>query len=96
MDLPMLDEAEYKECFADEGPFAHTIEGRAGNPTLAKQQWHSRVLERYEKITGFKETNINAVYHHRVSLYGPPCLQCDKPLRTPQARYCAACGFRAV
>ena len=40
----------------------------------------------YEKITGFKEINAHALFHHRLSLYGPPCPSCGKPLRTPQAR----------
>lgn len=46
----------------------------------------------YEKLTGFRESNANALYHHRLSIYGPPCHLCGKPLRTPQARYCAMCG----
>jgi hypothetical protein len=41
------------------------------------------VLEEYERITGLKETNPNAIYHHRLSLYGPPCQFCGKPLRNP-------------
>jgi ATP phosphoribosyltransferase regulatory subunit HisZ len=51
-----------------------------------------RALEMYEEITGFKETNPNALFHHRLSMYGPPCHVCGKPLRTPQARYCAMCS----
>jgi hypothetical protein len=50
-------------------------------------------LARYNKMTGFGETNLNAVYHHRLSLYGPPCPDCGKRLRTPKARFCAACGW---
>ena len=46
----------------------------------------------YEQITGFKETNQDALFHHRLSIYGPPCHVCGKPLRTPQARYCAMCS----
>lgn len=46
----------------------------------------------YEEITGFRETNANALFHHRLSLYGPPCRVCGKPLRTPQATYCPMCG----
>jgi hypothetical protein len=51
------------------------------------------MLEMYKLLTGFEETNPNAVMHHVVAQYGPPCPQCEKPLRTPEARFCAACGF---
>ena len=51
------------------------------------------MLEMYKLLTGFEETNPNAVAHHKVAYYGPPCPQCYKPLRTPAARFCAACGF---
>ena len=51
-----------------------------------------RALEIYGQITGFHETNANALFHHRRSIYGPLCHACGKPLRTPQARSCAACG----
>ena len=51
-----------------------------------------RLLDEYNRITGFSETNPNAVWHHRIALYGPACHSCGKPLRTPIARFCAACG----
>lgn len=51
------------------------------------------MLEMYRLLTGFTETNPNAVMHHKVEQYGLPCPQCTKPLRTPEARFCAACGF---
>ena len=54
---------------------------------------HQPVLEMYRLLTGFAETNVNAVWHHVADQYGPPCPQCHKPLRTPQARFCVACGF---
>lgn len=49
------------------------------------------MLWEYRRITGFRETNPNAVAHHVVSMYGPPCKACGKPLRTPRAKFCAAC-----
>lgn len=49
-------------------------------------------LDSYERLTGFRETNANALWHHQLSLYGPPCANCGKPLRTPRASYCPACG----
>jgi hypothetical protein len=51
-----------------------------------------QILGRYLEVTGFEETNVNAVFHHVVSLYGPPCATCGKLLRTPRAKLCAACG----
>lgn len=52
----------------------------------------ARALELYHHITGFRETNANALWHHRLSLLGAPCATCGKPLRTPRAKLCAACG----
>jgi hypothetical protein len=51
------------------------------------------VLEMYRLLTGFPETVPAAVAHHVISMYGPPCPRCTKPLRTPKAKFCAACGF---
>jgi hypothetical protein len=50
------------------------------------------MLDAYEAITALREPNPDAVMHHQLSLYGPPCAQCSKPLRTPKAKHCAACG----
>jgi hypothetical protein len=48
-------------------------------------------LAYYEELTGVRETNVNALWHHRRSEFGPPCTACGKPLRTPRAKVCAAC-----
>ena len=48
----------------------------------------------YERLTGFHETNSAAIFHHRLSIYGPPCPRCGRLLRTPEASFCASCGWR--
>ncbi|RYZ40310.1 MAG: hypothetical protein EOO71_16645 [Myxococcaceae bacterium] len=86
-DLPMLDEAEFAEVARlysggfRTTPGQQSINGGFAPVTLA-----------YERMTGYVGCHHNAVMHHRISMYGPPCTTCGKPLRTPQARHCAACG----
>lgn len=53
--------------------------------------WH--LLAGYEMFTGMRETVANAIWHHVASQYGSPCPACGKPLRTPRARLCPACGW---
>ena len=50
------------------------------------------LLDYYNNLTGFEETEPNAIMHHEIALYGPPCENCGKPYRTPLATFCAACG----
>ena len=59
---------------------------------LAKNQ-ALPALQRYKEMTGFAETNINAIYHHRRSNYGDPCPDCGRLLRTPRAKMCPECGY---
>jgi len=97
-EMPMLDESEYAEIFTLYGQgMRATKEFRIKwNLPLDQARPEERMrplLTRYEQMTGYKETVANAVMHHRLSMYGPPCNRCGKPLRTPRAKLCGACMF---
>lgn len=96
-DIPMLTEAEW-EIVSPE------LANAVGQIKAYREQIHcslsearangfgKKALALYAKMTGFSETNPDALFHHRLSIYGPPCGTCHKPLRTPEASICAACG----
>jgi hypothetical protein len=96
----MLDEAEYEVVRE-----AHTrgIEAikdyrQRNDVTLQEtpvEELHRPVREAYERLTGAMGFDADHILKHRLSLYGPPCSVCGKPLRTPQAKLCAACGAPA-
>ena len=100
MDVPMLDEAEWRimepllsRAYDDVKRYRskHGV-------SLAEAQGATRdvpALAKYKELTGL-ETSVNAIWHHRASLYGRPCTSCGKPLRTPKASFCAECGNAAA
>jgi hypothetical protein len=54
----MLDDDEYRQVMS----FRPTTEGNL-------QTRFRSMLAEYERITGFHETNPNAVFHHRLSVF---------------------------
>ena len=78
MEMPMLEEHEWRQIY----------------PLLRQMFVDDGLAARglYQLLTDYDETNVNAIWHHRIAQYGPPCEACGKPYRTPQAKYCAACG----
>ena len=62
-----------------------------GTQGESRERMFGPSLREYERITGIRETNPNSIYHHVLSLYGPPCAICGKPLRTPRAKLCGFC-----
>lgn len=91
MEIPMLDEEEYLQ--------AHKLYGEGiRNIKFHKdiQLQFKALLDYYNQLSGFGETEPNAIMHHRIALYGPPCEQCDKPYRTDKAAFCAACGHKRI
>jgi hypothetical protein len=97
IEVPMLDEREWEQVYPrlSEGLRAIKEYRERNGATLveAMEHFHGQgAIERYFEITGFRETNANAIWHHRLSLFGPRCAACGKLLRTPRAKLCAACG----
>ena len=96
MDIPMLDERDWQQIGAPEGNLVRAMKdyqkAHGVSLAVAKEEAPKQILARYKSLTGFEETNVNALYHHCVELYGPPCHVCGKPLRTPVARRCVECG----
>lgn len=97
MDLPMLDEDEYEEV--------RTLYGQCMKATKEFREKHNvpldavdskalfkPVCDAYERMTGVKETVANAIMHHRIAQYGPPCRNCRRVLRTPKSSKCFECG----
>jgi hypothetical protein len=82
MNVPMLDEHEFSLVSACATKPSEMTKGHIGKA----------MLDEYNRITGFNETNLNAFWHHRISTYGPPCPRCGKVLRTPLACKCFECG----
>jgi len=86
----MLDEEEYRIAYE---VFGQGMKAWKGGP---RAEAFKEVLDYYYTVTGERETEPNAILHHRIAQYGPPCEQCGKPYRTPKSSFCAACGNRRV
>ena len=93
----MLDEEEWKivddsrkQGFSASKEFREKYKLSLDNCSIDERFYPMR--EAYQQITGFEEANHLAILHHRISIYGEPCKNCGKPLRTPEANFCASCG----
>jgi hypothetical protein len=95
----MLDEREYAEAFRLYGECmqgAKAFRQKWGVPLEGAgiDERLRPVREWYGRLTGLPNCHHNAIMHHRLSNFGDPCKVCGKPLRTPRAKMCAACGSR--
>ena len=98
MPVPMMTDAEWEEV---EPLLRSDIERvksyRGEHPGVGVEQALSDLrhdaCERYYEMTGYRESNPNALWHHHLSHYGPECEGCGYLLRTPEAGHCAHCGL---
>ena len=91
MEIEMLNEEEYAIAYKLYGECIRNIHFEGDRKARFKP-----LLDYYKQVTGFEETEPNAIMHHRITQYGPPCEKCKKPYRTPQASFCAACGNKRI
>ncbi|CAL2094443.1 hypothetical protein [Tenacibaculum sp. 190524A05c] len=89
MEVPMLNKEEFEIASALY---------QKGFRVLKKdrQERFKELLDYYNNLTGFKETEPNAIMHHSLEQIGPDCEKCGKPYRTPKAKLCAACGNKRM
>lgn len=96
-EMPMLDEEEFAEWHkvlraCTEDVKAHRRRFDATLDESPVDQILAPARKKYEELTGMADCHQNAIHHHRISLYGPPCSSCRKVLRTPTASKCWECG----
>src|SRR5690349_15306513 len=67
-------------------------QGVTPDSAAVMRQQLAPVRELYASFTGLPDADAHAILQHALALYGPQCGVCGKPLRTPRAALCAACG----
>jgi hypothetical protein len=98
MIIPMLTDDEWEQVYPFLNTNAETINnhqlsnGGSVKDSIRTLQYYA--CNKYFEITGFRETNPNAIWHHQLSIYGAECLTCGHLLRTKLAKYCANCGTK--
>ena len=96
MDVPMLDENEFTEIeqlYMQGGRQAKRLMLETGASSDYVQKCFEPVQREYERLSGLADCNPHIIImHHRLSLLGPPCRVCGKPLRSPEAKRCVECG----
>ena len=95
----MLDEKEFArvaEIYADAMRAVDLYRRRhdLSNETVPTELLLQPVRRAYQDITGIFEPDPAVIMHHRIALYGPECIKCGRPLMSPEARSCGACGHR--
>ena len=99
--VPMLDEAEWAQLAPLLSEMTNQIQKYRQNSGASLDQalqrkWGFAVLAKHFELTGAEERNADALWHHRLNDYGPPCGKCGRLLRTKRASFCAECGTAVV
>ena len=97
--MPMLDEQEWdilrpllELSIKEHKAYYPTKHADSVSLAEARDKIYGKTFATYRAITGQELTDVDAVWHHRISLLGPQCGNCGKRLRTPMASRCVECG----
>lgn len=97
----MMDETEFAEVHSAYTEAIRKMKSyRArSDATIAQAEakFHPPVWALYRRLAANTGTEappvqLDHLMKHRLADYGPPCTKCGLPLRTPEAKLCAACG----
>ncbi len=95
-EIPMLEENEWERIYpvlkVNLEKIVRIRKERECDLVTAKRLAFNEACDVYFEMTGFRETEPNAIWHHRLANYGPECPQCGHLFRTPKAAFCANCG----
>lgn len=97
-DVPMFDEVEWRRLgpLLERGEAAVKRYREVHGVTLEgvpMREVYADALAEHQRIAGHADVRPQDIGHHRRAAHGPLCGWCGKPLRTPLARRCVACGL---
>ena len=96
-DMPFFDETEWDEIEKILVDYVDSVrvyrEKHDSDLETARVALHPEMDRRLSAVTGFPTDDIDALWHHRLRDWGPECPTCHYLLRTPEARFCAHCGW---
>lgn len=93
--VPFLNKEEYKKIENLYFECMKLAQDNRVRNNAALNDIFTPIREEYEKITGYKNMDHFAILHHSLSFLGPDCPSCGMPLRTPVAKLCPECGWKA-
>ena len=95
-DAPFLDDDEWKVFSPHANSTVQAIKNYREENGIglaeAKAAVEDTTVQEFFKFTGFQLPDCHAVYHHRLSIWGPECSECGQLIRTDRATFCANCG----
>ena len=98
--MPMLEEHEWERI--EHFQYGHVKkaakyarEHKCSIPE-AQKSVGKEAIDIFKEMTGIDIGNFNAIWHHRLSDYGPECDNCGHLYRTPKAKLCANCGNKRL